>query len=376
MGIANPPHRISQGQAARFICSALEMEEQDRRKLNALYKASGISQRYSVLDDYNKEPGFYSFFPNSRRLEPFPTVGQRMQLYRQHAPNLAVEAVKDCMKMREEQLQEVTHLITVSCTGMYAPGIDIELIEKLGLSRNIQRLAINFMGCYAAFNALKAGDAICKSDRDAKVLIVCVELCSIHFQKHTSLDHLISNAIFGDGAAAVLLEPQAAGKTSLSLEAFYCDIAMEGRNDMAWQIADFGFEMTLSSYVPSLIKEGIKRLTENLFRKIDASIEDTNLYAIHPGGRKILEAIEEALGISKHDNRYAYEVLNNYGNMSSPTVLFVLHKIFHEAANPPENSNIVSFAFGPGLTLEAMALKIHSASQEKRILENVSEYAH
>ena len=354
IGIANPENSISQDKAVEFMSENLELEASEERKLRAIYRSSGIDNRYSVLQDFGRERGDYSFFPNEKHCN-FPTVLQRMLAYEQSASALAVSAVMNCIN--SEVLPTITHLITVSCTGMFAPGLDIELIDKLGLKTNIQRLAINFMGCYAAFNALKAGDAICKSDHQAKVLIVCVEFCTLHFQKNSALDHMISNAIFGDGAAAVLLEPKLEKCFGLSLESFYCDIASEGKKDMAWHISDFGFEMTLSSYVPSMIHGGIRKLTENLFLHLDMGFEEIKYFAIHPGGRKILEAIESALGLSKQDNRYAYEVLKNYGNMSSPTVLFVLQKIFYELKALNKEENILSFAFGPGLTMESMVLK-------------------
>jgi alpha-pyrone synthase len=370
IGIANPPYRVSQKQAVEFMSDNIELKMDEHRKLRALYKSSGIEYRYSVLNDFCETRGNYRFFPNEKGAGVFPTVLQRMLVYEQHASDLAAMAVRDCLK--DELVSEITHLITVSCTGMFAPGMDIELIDKLGLSSNIQRVAINFMGCYAAFNALKVGDAICRSDTKAKVLIVCLEFCTIHFQKNSSMDHLISNAIFGDGAAAVLLEPKIKNGFGLSLESFYCDIASEGKKDMAWHISDFGFEMTLSSYVPDMIKGGIRKLTENLFLNMEVALQDISYFAIHPGGRKILEVIEEELGLSRHDNRYSYEVLKNYGNMSSPTILFVLHQIFSEIEISRKEGNILSFAFGPGLTLESMMLKAYIL-EPKRSHHKVTE---
>ena len=361
IGIANPVHITSQGKIAEFMAKALSMNNGEGTRLKALYRASGIRQRYSVLEDYGNDFDNLSFYPNNEQLEPFPSVAKRMQLYKENALSLSVNAIRHCMeKVPDIQFEkEITHLITVSCTGMYAPGIDIEIIQELGLNTSIKRTAINFMGCYAAFNAIKIADAICKADGNAKVLVVCVELCSIHFQKLKDEDNILSNALFGDGAAAMLIQTdKAISPVSLSLEQFHCDLHFEGKQEMAWHIGDHGFEMKLSSYVPDIIKKGINILTDRLLSSMRLSLEDISYYAIHPGGKRILEVIEEKLGMSKEDNRFAYEVLHQYGNMSSPTILFVLESLMNSLKPGDQDKNILSLAFGPGLTLESMLLKV------------------
>lgn len=362
IGTANPAYKIPQMQIADFMATALQFDEQQTRKLKALYRVSGIGQRYSVLEDYQLANGNFSFFPNTPDLEPFPAVQKRMDLYKKHAVALSEQAIANCLnKMPGIEISSITHLITVSCTGMYAPGLDIELVEKLGLNSTVQRTAVNFMGCYAAFNAIKLADAICKSTPDAKILLVCTEICTIHFQKYTEQDHLVSNALFGDGAAAVLMQGQPDGEFSLELESFHCELAPAGKQEMAWHIGDTGFEMTLSSYVPDLIKSGIRKLTDNLLQGLKTQLAEIKLFAIHPGGRRILEVIEQELGMTREDNRYAYQVLRDYGNMSSATVLFVLKELMENLTYKEQHEPVLSFAFGPGLTLESMLLKVHYA---------------
>jgi alpha-pyrone synthase len=359
IGTANPEHKIAQQDAARFMVESLALSQTEQRKLKALYRLTGIKNRYSVLEDYSRNYGNYRFFPNSENLEPFPGTQARMQVYGKEAARLGVAAIKNCLsQLKELDLQEITHLITVSCTGMYAPGIDIEIVRDLGLPGNVRRTAINFMGCYAAFNALKMANDICRANSEAKVLVVCVELCSLHFQNKADEDNLLSNALFGDGAAALLIEGQERDKMQLSFENFYCDLAFEGVEDMAWRIGDQGFEMRLSSYIPDFIKGGIGKLTDKLLEAFKSQLTEKVYYAIHPGGKRILEAIEQALGLSKNDNRYAYDVLENYGNMSSPTVVFVLQALMRDLSGEDNGKPIVSFAFGPGLTLESMLLKV------------------
>ena len=357
IGTANPPYRMSQKDTAGFMADILSLNPSEARKLRVLYRATAIEYRYTVLEDYTLKDKL-KFFPNDD--SPFPTTAERMQVYQENAIKLSIEAVKNCWKSLNTPLSAITHLITVSCTGMYAPGLDIELVERLELSFNTERTCINFMGCYAAFNALKVGDAICKSNPKAKVLIVDIELCTIHFQKSKLDDDLIANAIFADGAAAVLLENEITTKKALSLEGFFCDLAPSGKQEMAWYIKDYGFEMKLSTYVPEVLKGHSNELIMRLLKKVGLSVNDIHHLATHPGGRRILEVVEEVLQIPRDKNKAAYEILKNYGNMSSATILFVLQRLLNQTESINNQENVLSLAFGPGLTMESALFKIHA----------------
>ena len=352
IGTAVPEHTIEQSSIAEFMVRASQLNAVEARKLRALYRSTKIRQRHSVLKDYGQTENF-EFYPNTPDLEPFPTVSQRMLAYRQYALPLALKSLQSADPTIN--LNSVTHLITVSCTGLYAPGLDIELVEALQLSRQTQRTSINFMGCYGAFNGLKVADSIVQANPNAKVLLVCVELCTLHFQKKIDENYLLSNALFSDGAASVLIEGKTRG-LSLEMKSFHCDLLFEGRNDMAWHVADFGFEMVLSSYIPRLVKGGLGELMVLLREKTE--LPPFAYYAIHPGGRAILEAAESQLDLTADDNRYAYEVLRDFGNMSSSTVLFVLQKLMKERNAEDLGKYIFSCAFGPGLTLETGVFKI------------------
>lgn len=356
IGTAVPKNKLSQKQILAFMNRHLCSDEEAKKHQELIYRASGIEFRHSVIADFGKDIPEYHFFPKNLKLEPFPRVSSRMGLYKREALKLALQAIENSITVND--LQQITHLITVSCTGMYAPGIDIELIEELGLSTEIQRTAINFMGCYAAFNALKVGDSIIQANPESHVLVVAVELCSIHLLKNTNEDSILSNALFGDGAAAVLMKSELSNTPSFTIEQFYSNMDTSGKNMMSWHIDDFGFDMKLTHEVPGIIKKGIKQLTEKLLAKVQLNAGQINHYAIHPGGKKILRVIEEELGIDKAENRLAYHVLKNYGNMSSPTVLFVLKELMNELTNANKGENVLSFAFGPGLTLESMLLKV------------------
>lgn len=357
IGTATPSHQFSQEEIAGFMINAMQLTELEARKLKALYRATGIESRYSVVEDYGKKSDF-TFFSNAENLEPFPSTGQRMKLFQKHAIEISEQAARNCLsKITGFNVEDVTHLVVVSCTGMYAPGLDIDLVRKLKLKSSVQRTCINFMGCYAAFNAMKLAHSFCESDENAKVLVVCTELCSIHFQKENTEDNWLANSLFADGAAALLMESKPRKGVNLKPVHFHCDLALNGDKDMAWSIGDNGFEMRLSSYIPDIIREGIKKLTHTLLQQINRTQEDVSYFAIHPGGKRILEVIEEELKISKEQNKFAYEVLKRYGNMSSPTVLFVLNEIYNELTTADQDKEIVSFAFGPGLTMESMLLK-------------------
>jgi alpha-pyrone synthase len=349
---ANPGKAIKQMQIASFMQKAMHLNEADTRKLRVIFKASGIEQRYSVLEDYGKTEGF-QFYPENLS-EKHPDTKTRNEIFQQHALPLAQEAAAKAILLAKIKPDEITHLIVVSCTGLYAPGLDIDLVNALHLSPFTERTAINFMGCYAAFNGLKTADAIVKANPSSKVLLVCCELCSIHFQQEASDDNLLANALFADGCAATVVTAQTGEYSSLQIENYASAISPKGAQDMAWTIGNFGFEMKLSTYVPAIVEEGIANLCNRLLERYQLSASQIKHFAIHPGGIKILQAIEKALGLSKESNRFAYEVLQQFGNMSSPTVLYVLKNLLQNLQRDNNDEKIVSFAFGPGLTLESM----------------------
>jgi len=349
-GTANPGKAIPQDTIKEFMKIAHGLEDGEARKLNFIYRHSGIDSRHSVLEDFQySDPSKFSFFPKNKNLDPFPGTKQRMKVFQQTAPALAISAIKECLASSPYEAQEITHLILVSCTGMYAPGVELEIIEKLGLNETVERYCIHFMGCYAAFTAIKMADRFCDSDPDAKILVVSVELCTIHFQKTYNEDNLLANALFGDGAAAALISARPEG---LRIKSYQSNLVREGEGDMAWHIGDFGFEMKLSKYIPGLLEKGIEALREKLEAKF--SLSGIKNYAIHPGGKLILKKVEESFGIKAEQNQHAHDILGKYGNMSSTTILFVLDSILK---SPGQQGDTLAMGFGPGLTLETLLLE-------------------
>ena len=361
IGTANPKYRTSQNDIYQFMAEAFDLDKNNASRLKIIYDNSGIDYRFSVLPDFGKKTNDGRLlFQSSEDKNSFPGTAIRMDQYQQEAAGLAFEAVKNCLQgFAEDFCSEITHLITVSCTGMYAPGIDINLVESLGLHPSVERTCINFMGCYGALNALKTADYICRAQPDAKVLIVCIELCTLHFQKKNTLDNWIANSLFSDGAAAAIVENPGLRTVTgslLELDTFYSEFISEAKNEMGWNIGNTGFEMKLTSKVSKLIFKHIPAITASLLEKAGLLAQDIDNYAIHPGGRKILESAENALGFSRESNKFSYEVLRDYGNMSSASILFVLEKLLYKNTSAPVE-NILACAFGPGLTVESMILK-------------------
>lgn len=338
----------------QFMQAVYAGTDADRRKIRFLYHQSDIDTRYSVIPDYSRPVAEWKFYPATENLEPFPSLEQRMTWYHRYAAPLSLHAVRDCLEGKLKQ-EEVTHLITVSCTGMSAPGLDLQLVELLEMPRHAWRSSLNFMGCYGAVHALKIADALCRSDAQAKVLIVCTELCTLHFQREASVDNIASSLLFGDGSAAVLVVPDGVPRKGLRLDGFYAEIIPKGKQDMSWELSSSGFLMTLSSYVPELVGEDFGALTARALQPAGLTPQQVTHWCIHPGGKKILEAVAGSLSLDKAALQACADVLRQYGNMSSPTILFVLKKLLQQlAVTPPKDTRPTIFgaAFGPGLTME------------------------
>lgn len=348
-----PAYRHHQDELFSFAEKIYCRDETESRKLKFLYRQSGISTRYSVIPDYSAPAAERKLFPGSADLEPFPGLEKRMAIYQEHAAALSADAIRECINNRISK-DEITHLITVSCTGLSAPGTDLQVMEMLELKQDIIRTSVNFMGCYAAIHALKLADAFCKSDPAANVVVVCTELCTLHFQKSITIDNMTSSLLFADGCAAMLIQPGHSKKRGISVNGFYSDVSFKGKKEMAWELSSTGFLMTLTGYVPELIKENFKALTDKALRSAGKVQEDITHWCIHPGGKKILDSIAESLRVNAGALGFSYAVLKDYGNMSSPTILFVLERILNELEQEKRLTPAVIFgaAFGPGITME------------------------
>jgi predicted naringenin-chalcone synthase len=235
---------------------------------------------------------------------------------------------------------------------MSAPGLDLQVMELMDFQKDIFRTSVNFMGCYAAIHALKIADVICKTNKKAQVLIVCTELCTLHFQRENSMDNIMSSLLFGDGSGAALVVADEDEQQGLYINSFYSEVIPKGKRDMAWELSSNGFLMTLSGYIPELIEEDFNAILTKALDKENSTINDVTDWCIHPGGKRILEAIHKSLGFTNKELNYSYNVLNEFGNLSSATILFVLKKIMQERK---EIKKLVGAAFGPGLTVETFS---------------------
>lgn len=351
-----PAYLHKQEDILSFMQNVFAMGPVEKRKLGFLYHQSGIDARYSVLPDYSRNIDEWEFYPQTENLDPFPSLEKRMKCFAANAPLLSIDAIQQCIDGTIDK-KEITHLITVSCTGMSAPGLDLQVMEILNLGPNIYRTSVNFMGCYAAIHALKMADAICKHDVSAKVMIVCTELCTLHFQREASLNSITSSLLFADGSAAALVTHDSFGQKGVRLDSFYSEVISKGKNDMSWELSSSGFLMTLSGYVPELIEEDFNSLVSNATSHAGIERAKIDHWCIHPGGRRILDAIQHSLNMKNGELSNCYQVLKEYGNMSSPTILFVLKKILDQLK---DNEIIFGAAFGPGLTMETFVASAHA----------------
>jgi predicted naringenin-chalcone synthase len=310
------------------------------------------------VPDYTTEPNAFALYPPNWRLDPVPSTAARMEVYQREAPRLAEDATTRCLAMVSPAIAaSVSHLLVVSCTGFRAPGLDAHLVHALGLRHDVERVMIGFMGCYAAFTALRTARTICRADPDATVLIVCVELCSLHFQREPTMTNIVANSLFGDGAAAALVRNANGdgGGGGFELVDALSRLDRDSGDQMTWTITDTGFLMRLGTEVPATLGDRIEAFVESLLARNGLRREDVGFWAVHPGGRRILEAVQSRLGLGDADMAPSFAVLEDCGNMSSPTILFVLDRIL--ASRPVPGTYGVALAFGPGLTLESALLR-------------------
>ena len=350
---AVPAYQYHQNELAAFFQNTAE-DITIKRKMNMVAHKSGIQTRYSVLSDFGKQPIDFTFFEKNWDLSPPVSLTKRMEIYKTNALQLSLSAIRKIANF-ESIKGSITHISTVTCTGLFAPGLDIELIKELQLSPKTQRSSINFMGCNAAIISLNQANSICNSQEDAKVLVVCTELCTIHIQNSFTDDYLLSNSLFSDGSAAAIVssKPQNFPEyTDLAITSFDSLIIHEGQNDMAWQLSENGFLMSLSAYISNLINGNMSKMLSDL----NIQKDKIHFWAIHPGGKKILDDFANVFDLKNNELASAYNVLKNYGNMSSPTILFVLKELIGNDEKKTGGDTIFTAAFGPGLTIETMQL--------------------
>jgi predicted naringenin-chalcone synthase len=361
LGTAVPPNRVTQAEAmaiARAVCCTTD---EQATWLPGLYGQSGIATRHFAFDpavfrdvlDGTSESGS-PFLPTGAPADRGPRVGRRMSHYAGHAGPLAARAARQALERSGLAPGEITQLVTVSCTGFRAPGVDAHLIKQLGLPPTVGRTNVGFMGCHGALNGLRVARAFVEADPAARVLLCAVELCVLHYHYAWDPQGMVANALFADGAAAAVGVPEAAALAGgWRVVANGACLFPDCEDAMTWTIGDHNFEMTLSKRVPALIGGGLRPWLEGWLAGCGTALGEVASWAIHPGGPRILSAVEESLGLGRGQSAASRAVFAEYGNMSSPTVLFILERLRSEGAPRP----CVALGFGPGLAVEAALLK-------------------
>lgn len=355
IGTALPPHAVHDAFIG-FVRQSLE----DPKKLglfDRMVARSGIAERYSFLEPDTLPDGSITDAERFYGPGDWPSTGERMKKYEQWAPRLAMQAVGALHP--DIAGAGVTHLVVASCTGFVAPGIDQLLIAATGLNPSIERTVVGFMGCYAAINALRVAHHIVRSEPAARVLVVNVELCTLHLQRSQNLETLLSMLLFGDGAAAALVSAERSG---IALMDFHATTIDRGKDAITWRIGDQGFDMHLGGQVPALIAEALKHERE----RNDAggmlrgqTPAEFDLWAVHAGGRTILDAVERALELSPDALQPSRDVLREFGNMSSATLMFVLARMIGQHTRQPGPARKgLALAFGPGLAAESFRFRM------------------
>ncbi|MFO7692312.1 MAG: type III polyketide synthase [Vicinamibacterales bacterium] len=353
IGTAVPPNAISQDEAAATAAQYGCVSPEQQRQLKALYRLSRVKRRYSVVLESDSRSGAarQTFFPPMRGSDDRgPSTAARMAKYEREAPALGARAATIALRNAGREAGDVTHLVTVSCTGFSAPNFDLGLLRELGLPRTVARTHVGFMGCHGALNGLRVAGGYADNDPDACVLVCAVELCSLHYQYGWNSDSVVSNGIFADGAAAVVgaAAPGSSGDDWV-LARSGASLLEDSSELMAWRIGDHGFEITLSARVPGVIEHELRPWLDGWLAAQQLTRDQIATWAVHPGGPRILESVAAATGIGREDYAISQEVLSEFGNMSSPTILFILDRLRQRGAPRP----CLALGFGPGLAVEA-----------------------
>lgn len=330
-------------------------KELTRRIIHRIYSQSGIEKRHSVIRNFEPIDGPRQFFQSENGKLTMPSTKRRNEIYTQESRKLYSDIARKTIENTPElSLKDITHVITVSCTGFYAPGPDFYIVKDLGLPKSTQRFHIGFMGCYATFPALKMAKQFCEASPDAVVLVVSLELCTLHLQFREEADFLISASLFADGGGGAIVSARKPADPvhSFELNGFSTCITPSGEEDMAWTIGNNGFDMVLSTYVPKIIETNLESALQPLLESLHIERNEIDLWAIHPGGRAILDKIQNGLNLQDVQVAVSRNILRNYGNMSSATILFVLREMLKNESSKSDEK-IYAMAFGPGLTIES-----------------------
>ncbi len=351
LGTAVPTGRFSQARAAAELAMLCESTDRQRSVLNNLFNRSGIRYRSATIFDIEHDTS--TLYTPANGTGKGPSTEARMQRYEEDVLPLAMKAATKALSDAELEPHAITHLVTVSCTGFAAPGFDLGLIEQIPLPANTPRTHVGFMGCHGMMNGMRVANAFVEANPNNIVLLCASELCSLHFQYGWESDNIVANSLFADGAAAMILAaPTKKTGLNLNLIANSSYVIPNSADYMTWKIQDHGFAMTLAAELPSLVSKTLPNWLSTWLATQGLSIQDVGSWAVHPGGKRILDAVETSLGLEPVSLKASRKILSEYGNMSSPTVLFILQELLTTELSLP----LVMLGFGPGVTIEAALL--------------------
>ncbi|MHC2998390.1 type III polyketide synthase [Microbacterium sp. HJ5] len=376
IGTAVPSTRVEQATARDLFALQPGVDRLTARLIGAAFDAAAIEHRHTVLSqlgDPARVPGDEGarFIDGDGRLVR-PTTGTRNDVYVRTAPALYAEAARAAMTDAAVEASAITHVVTVSCTGFFAPGPDYRLVRDLGLDPTVERYHLGFIGCAAAMPGLRLASRIAESDPAAVVLVVCVELCTLHIRPSPDPQQIVAASVFADGAAAAIVtaDPDAGRAGGLELDRFATALTSEGEADMVWTIGDHGFEMILSAEVPRIVGREIRGAVDRFL----AGETTPDVWAVHPGGRSVLDRVEGGLDLAPSALDASRSVLRDFGNMSSATIMFILERMLRDDA-VADGARVAALAFGPGLTVESALLTKRATSRAASLGEPVAEHA-
>jgi alkylresorcinol/alkylpyrone synthase len=338
-----PDQCYSQDEITDFYVQLLDQQGSRReRAIRAIMNRSGVHSRYSVVPP--------DYFLTSK------TTQQRNDRYMEYAVPLGEQVIRAGLEQADIDPQQIGSFTVVSCTGFNIPGLDLLLAGRLGLPANLRRTCILGMGCYGAFPGIRRALESVQSKPDQLALVLTLEFCTLHLQFDDAAESVVSTSLFADGAAMAVI-----GKSSESSpmpkiidSETYCDY--QTLDHMSFNVTDHGFRMYLSSYVPDVLAANICDFAEKLLARNGLHHRDIKFWAIHPGSQRIVEYIQQQLELSDEQTQFSFDILRDYGNMSSATVLFILERILQSGAPQPGDYGVMT-AFGPGLTMESMLIQ-------------------
>jgi len=352
IGTALPDAWTRQSDAGDRLARLWNLTGDDATRWTRIVESSGIDRRHFAIDPY---------------VSATWTTGERMQAYEREAPGLAVAAARSAMESSGVGVEAITDLIIVSCTGFSAPGVDVALVDQLGLRNDVRRTTVGFMGCFGAITGLRAGVGAVAATRGSVALVVCIELCTLHLRCDADPQNQVASALFGDGAAAAIVAETSGtgGRDEFAQVGIGGSrLSRQGRERMTWRITDHGFAMTLAPTVPSSLRRAACGLVSRFVNPGHAAL------LVHPGGPRVLDAVEDGLDLTRGRLTHSRDVLHRCGNMSSPTVLFVLDAALRSGVE----GAAVLMAFGPGLTIEVMPAYLNARRTDRTPARRPVEY--